>query len=157
MVQLWGIGGINEATHHRIEARLDALAREKLGLSVKLTMVTRSSYNERLNIAFLQGEAPDLFPIYQQSAFDRLYDSGCLRNLHGYIDEDYLDPVQRDYAVHHLPDAAGDGRCAEYPPGRPPVELERAARVTAADERALPRPSAPGTPLRRNVELLRPG
>ena len=53
VVQLWGIGGINEATHHRIEARLDALAREKLGLSVKLTMVTRSSYNERLNIAFL--------------------------------------------------------------------------------------------------------
>ena len=94
VVRLWGIGGINEATHHRIEARLDALVREKLGLSVKLTMVTRSSYNERLNIAFLQGEAPDLFPIYQQSAFDRLYDSGCLRNLHGYIDEDYLDSLQ---------------------------------------------------------------
>ena len=94
VVQLWGIGGINEATHHRIEARLDALAREKLGLSVKLTMVTRSSYNERLNIAFLQGEAPDLFPIYQQSAFDSLYDSGCLRNLHGYIDEDYLNSLR---------------------------------------------------------------
>ena len=94
VVQLWGIGGIDEATHRRIEARLDALAREKLGLSVKLTMVTRSSYNERLNIAFLQGEAPDLFPIYQQSAFDSLYDSGCLRNLHGYIDEDYLDSLR---------------------------------------------------------------
>ena len=94
VVRLWGIGGIDEATHRRIEARLDALAREKLGLSVKLTMVTRSSYNERLNIAFLQGEAPDLFPIYQQSAFDSLYDSGCLRNLHGYIDEDYLNSLR---------------------------------------------------------------
>ena len=42
-------------------------------------MVTRSSYNERLNIAFLQGEAPDLFAVYQQAAFDSLYDSGYLR------------------------------------------------------------------------------
>ena len=94
VVRLWGIGGIDEATHRRIEARLDALAREKLGLSVELTMVTRSSYNERLNIAFLQGEAPDLFAVYQQAAFDSLYDSGYLRNLHGYMDEEYLDSLQ---------------------------------------------------------------
>lgn len=94
LVRLWGIGGIGEETHRRIQARLDALAREKLGLSVELTMVTRSSYNERLNIAFLQGNAPDLFAIYQQSAFDSLLDGGYLRNLEGYMDEAYLDSLR---------------------------------------------------------------
>lgn len=94
VVRLWGIGGIDEEVHRRIQAHLDALAREKLGLSVELTMVTRSSYNERLNIAFLQGNAPDLFAIYQQAAFDNLYEGGRLRNLNGYLDEAYLASLQ---------------------------------------------------------------
>ena len=94
VIRLWGIGGIDEEVHRRIQAHLDALAREKLGLSVELTMVTRSSYNERLNIAFLQGNAPDLFAIYQQAAFDNLYEGGRLRNLNGYLNEAYLASLQ---------------------------------------------------------------
>lgn len=94
VVRLWGIGGIDEATHHRIQARLDTLVREKLGFSVELTMVSRSSYNERLNISFLQGDAPDLFAIYQQSAFDSLYNGGYLRNLNDWLDDAVLESLQ---------------------------------------------------------------
>lgn len=108
VVRLWGIGGIDEEVHHRVQARLDTLAREKLGLSVELTMVTRSSYNERLNVAFLQGNAPDLFAIYQQSAFDSLYQNGRLRNLNGYMDEAFRASLQVPQPLWGLVQREGD-------------------------------------------------
>lgn len=108
VIQLWGIGGIDEEVHRRIQTRLDALARKKLGLSVELTMVTRSSYNERLNVAFLQGNAPDLFAIYQQSAFDSLYQNGRLRNLNGYMNDSFRDSLQVPQPLWGLVQREGD-------------------------------------------------
>ena len=183
VLRLWGIGGIDEATHRRIEARLDALAREKLGLSVELTMVTRSSYNERLNIAFLQGEAPDLFAVYQQAAFDSLYDSGYLRNLQGYMDEEYLDSLQiprplwdrtrRDgcyYGVTQYSETMQFTTCQMRQETADALSIPQGDRLWNWNElhglllrmktlydRTLPRPRAPGAPLRRHAELLRPG
>jgi putative aldouronate transport system substrate-binding protein len=89
-VRMWGIGGITDSVRQRIQDHLNELTREKLGFEVELTMVSRNSYNEQLNIAFFQGNAPDLFAIYQQTAFDDLRNGGYLCDLHDYTDEAYL-------------------------------------------------------------------
>lgn len=91
VLQLWGIGGTNAETIQRIAGALDKLMREKYGFGVELTLVSRSNYNEQLNLAFLRGEAPDVFVIYQQPAFNDLFAANQLLCLDDYADEAYFE------------------------------------------------------------------
>lgn len=93
VLELWGIGGTDIETTQRIAGLLDELMREKYGFDVNLTMVSRSNYNEQLNLAFLRGEAPDVFVIYQQSAFNDLLTANRLLCLDDYVDEDYFESL----------------------------------------------------------------
>lgn len=93
MLDLWGIGGNDPEDVARIEAELDRITQEKYGFSVKLTMVSRSNYNEQLNLAFLRGEAPDVFAIYQQSAFNDLYAADRLLCLSDWTDTTWIESL----------------------------------------------------------------
>lgn len=92
-LRLWGIGGTDGGAIQRIASALDAMIREKYGFGVELTMVSRSNYNEQLNLAFLRGEAPDVFVIYQQPAFNDLYAAGRLLCLDDFADEAYFESL----------------------------------------------------------------
>lgn len=93
VLQLWGIGGTNAETVQRIASALDELMREKYGFGVELTLVSRSNYNEQLNLAFLRGEAPDVFVIYQQPAFNDLLAANQLLCLDDYADAAYFESL----------------------------------------------------------------
>lgn len=93
VLHLWGIGGNNPEDVARIAAVLNQIAQEKYGFSVNLTMVSRSNYNEQLNLAFLRGEAPDVFAIYQQPTFNDLYAAGRLLCLNDWADDAWFESL----------------------------------------------------------------
>lgn len=93
VLHLWAVGGSSVETVQRITAALDTLIQDKYGFRVELTMISASNYTQRLNVAFLRGEAPDVFAIYQQSAFNNLYATGQLLNLDAYADASYFESL----------------------------------------------------------------
>lgn len=84
---LCNIGSIDESTVNRIGRHLEKLLSEKLGQPIDLELMTisRSNYNDQLNLMFLRNEAPDIFAIYQQSSFNDLVGSEQLLPLEEYL------------------------------------------------------------------------
>lgn len=84
-IQLWNLGDAEQSVLDEIEARVNAITEEKIGVRVEYTRISMGSYQEQLNLALSSGEEIDLASVYNMNSLT-LANNGQLMPLDELLD-----------------------------------------------------------------------